>query len=108
MWRLCSVLCARTAIGLMAAFLISGCAASAKVVQIGPDSYALNVGAMGIEGGEAGARNKGVATAGEFCAKQNRLLNLVKIESKGPVELGSAAGSASLSFRCDPLTGPAR
>jgi len=76
------------------------CAAPAQVTQIGPDRYSVNVGAMGIEGGEAAARNKALAAAADYCTQQGRVILLVNMQSKGPVEWGSAAGSASAEFQC--------
>jgi hypothetical protein len=37
--------------------LLASCAAPAQIVQINPGLYSLSVGALGIEGGEAAARN---------------------------------------------------
>jgi len=89
-------------ISLAVSLVLTGCAAPAEVAQIGPDRYSVSVGAMGIEGGEAAARNKVLAAASDYCAKQGRQLNLVSMQSKGPVEWGSAAGSASAVFQCIP------
>ena len=80
--------------------LVTACAAPAEVTQIGPDRYAVNVGAMGIEGGEAQARNKALRAASEYCEKRGEHLNVINLDSRGPVEWGSAAGSASLEFQC--------
>jgi len=80
--------------------MLTGCAAPAQVVQIGPDRYSVNVGALGIEGGEAEARNKALAAASSYCAAKGRQLNVTNLDSKGPVEWGSAAGSASVTFQC--------
>ena len=79
---------------------IFGCAAAAQVVQIGPGLYSLSVGALGIEGGEAGARNKGLAAASIYCSGRGQQLNVQNINGRGPVEWGSAAGSATVVFRC--------
>jgi len=95
MRKLCAALGAVT--------LLAGCAAPAQVVQIDPHTYSLSVGAMGIEGGEAAARNKALATAAAYCTGLGRQLHLQQESSHGPVEWGSAAGSASVSFQCIPL-----
>jgi hypothetical protein len=86
------------------AVLVASCAAPAEVVRIGPDRYLLNVGAMGIEGGEAGARNKAATAAAKYCATLGQQLNVTKLDSRGPSDvLGmSAAGSASVEFQCIP------
>jgi hypothetical protein len=81
---------------------VGGCAAPAEVVQIGPDRYSVNVGALGIEGGEAEARNKALASASNYCSGIHRQVNVLTLSSKGPVEWGSAAGSASVVFQCIP------
>lgn len=78
----------------------AGCAAQAQVVQINPGVYSLSVGALGIEGGEAGAKNRAYATEAAYCASQGQQLNVQNEDSHGPVEWGSAAGSASVVFRC--------
>lgn len=88
-------------VGLSTA-LLGSCAAPAQVIQIGPDRYSVNVGAMGIEGGEAAARNKALAAASDYCAGMGRQLNELSLQSHGPVEWGSAAGSASVVFQCVP------
>jgi putative hemolysin len=80
--------------------LLMGCAAPAQVVQINPGLYSLSVGALGIEGGEAAARNKALAAASNYCAGQGHQLSVQDIGGKGPVEWGSAAGSATVVFRC--------
>jgi putative hemolysin len=85
-------------IGLLAA--LTGCAAPSQVVEINPGVYSLNVGAMGIEGGEAAARNKALAAASAYCAQKGQQLSLDQQSSHGPVEWGSAAGSASVTFHC--------
>lgn len=88
---------------LLVTFLVialSSCAAPAEVNQIGPNRYAVNVGAMGIEGGEAEAKNKALAAANEYCADLGKQVSLVNLQSRGPVEWGSAAGSASAIFEC--------
>jgi hypothetical protein len=86
------------------AVITTSCAAPAEVVQIGPGRYLLNVGAMGIEGGEAGARNKAADGASKYCGAMGRQLNVTKLDSRGPSDvLGmSAAGSASIEFQCVP------
>jgi len=79
---------------------LSACAAPAEVAQIDPNRYSVSVGAMGIEGGEAQARNKALKTAADYCANLGRQINLLHLESKGPVQWGSAAGSATAAFEC--------
>lgn len=86
----------------VALIFAADCAAPAQVTQIGPDRYSVNVGAMGIEGGEAAARNKALAAAADYCTNQGRRVSLVNMQSKGPIEWGSAAGSASAEFQCVP------
>jgi hypothetical protein len=81
---------------------LSGCAAPSQVVEIDPGLYSLNVGALGIEGGEAAARNRALVAASAYCTKQGQHLSLQGENSKGPVEWGSAAGSATVTFRCVP------
>jgi len=81
-------------------FSAAGCAAPAQVVQINPGLYSLSVGALGIEGGEAGARNKALVAASTYCTGRGQQLNVQKIDSAGPVEWGSAAGSATVVFQC--------
>ena len=88
------------AIGIVVLLSATGCAAPAQVVQINPGLYSLSVGALGIEGGEAAARNKGLAAASTYCARRGQQLNVQQVDSKGPVEWGSAAGSATVVFRC--------
>lgn len=80
--------------------LLAGCAAESQVTEIDSGLYSLNVGALGIEGGEAGARNKALAAAAKYCASTSRHLSLQTQDSHGPVEWGSAAGSATVTFRC--------
>jgi putative hemolysin len=80
--------------------LIAGCAASTQITEVNPGVYAVNVGAMGIEGGETAARNKALAAASSYCAAQGRKLSVQSQQSRGPVEWGSAAGSASVTFAC--------
>jgi len=82
--------------------LLAGCAAPSQVVEIDPGVYSLNVGALGIEGWEAAARNKALANASAYCAARGQQLSLQSADSHGPVEWGSAAGSASVVFRCIP------
>jgi len=60
----------------------------------------MSVGALGIEGGEAAARNKALAGASAYCAERGQQLSVQTADSKGPVEWGSAAGSATVVFRC--------
>jgi hypothetical protein len=80
---------------------MTGCAAPSRVVEINPGVYSLSVGAMGIEGGEAAARNKALADAAAYCgAHSGGQLNVQNAESKGPADWGSAAGSATVVFRC--------
>ncbi len=79
---------------------VGSCAAPADVTEIGPNRYAVNAGAMGIEGGEAAARNKALAAAADYCNQTGRQVNVLNLGSKGPVEWGSAAGSASVVFEC--------
>ena len=86
---------------LVGTLAVAGCAAPAQVVQINPGLYSLSVGALGIEGGEAAARNKAFTAASNYCANQGHQLNVQNMGSKGPVEWGSAAGSATVMFRCD-------
>lgn len=87
---------------LLISLLVStaGCAAPAQVVQTNPGVYSLSVGAMGVEGGEAGAKNKGLAAASHYCGGLGKRLDVQEISSKGPVEWGSAAGSATITFKC--------
>jgi hypothetical protein len=79
---------------------LAACAAPARVVEINPGLYSLSVGALGIEGGEAAARNKAFEAAAHYCAEQGRRLSVQDMGSKGPVEWGSAAGSATATFQC--------
>ena len=78
----------------------ASCAAPAEVTQIGPNRFSVNVGAMGIEGGEAQARNKALQAAADYCNGQGTQMQLIGLQSKGPVEWGSAAGSATATFEC--------
>jgi|GEM_PF-6715652 len=80
--------------------LMCACAAPSQVVQINPGVYSLSVGALGIEGGEAAARNKALASASTYCAQKGQQLSLEQQSSHGPVEWGSAAGSATVVFHC--------
>jgi hypothetical protein len=84
----------------MVLFSVVGCAAPPQVVQINPGIYSLSVGALGIEGGEAGARNKALAAASNYCAGHKQQLSVQTIDGAGPVEWGSAAGSATVIFQC--------
>ena len=86
--------------GALAIALLAGCAAPAQIVQTNPGLYSLSVGALGIEGGEAAARNKALTAASNYCASQGHQLNVQTIGGKGPVEWGSAAGSATVVFQC--------
>lgn len=79
---------------------LTGCAAESQVVETNPGVYSLSVGALGIEGGEAGARNKALSAASAYCGRDGRKLNLQAQQSHGPVEWGSAAGSATIVFGC--------
>jgi putative hemolysin len=69
--------------------LLTGCAAPAQIVQINPGLYSLSVGALGIEGGEAAARNKALTAASNYCADQGHQLSVQNIGDKGPVEWGA-------------------
>jgi hypothetical protein len=80
--------------------LVGSCAAQSQVVQINPGIYSLSVGAAGIEGGEAAAKNKALASASAYCSAQGRQLSVQQEDSRGPVDWGSAAGSATVTFRC--------
>ena len=84
----------------LVALVVAGCAAPARVVQINPGIYSVSVGALGIEGGEAAARNKAFTAASDYCAGIAHRLDVQDMGSKGPVEWGSAAGSATVVFRC--------
>ena len=83
-------------------FLVAGCAAPAQVVQISPGLYSLSLGALGIEGGEAAARNKALVAASTYCAGLGQQLSVQRVDGAGPVEWGSAAGSATVVFQCIP------
>lgn len=85
---------------LGALILVAGCAAPSQVIQVQPGVYSLSLGAMGIEGGEAGARNKALTAASNYCAGLGQKLSVQSQDSHGPVEWGSAAGSSTVVFRC--------
>jgi hypothetical protein len=88
---------ARTLLTALAvASLVAACAAPAQIVQISPGLHSLSVGALGSEGGEAAARNQAFLTACQYCVGQGNQLSVQDLGSKGPIEWGSAAGSATV------------
>lgn len=92
---------------IFAAGVLSGCAISHDVAQLGPDTYSVSASAAPARGGASGARSMAIRQAGEYCASQNRRVLVTNIS--GQTTNGYGAGSTDVMFRClaanDPTLG---
>src|SRR5258708_18198107 len=90
--------------------VLTSCAVTQKVTQLGPDTYTVGASAAPVRGGASAARSMAVEEAGNYCRSQGKQILVKNIESHTTNYAG--AGSTDVTFRClnenDPeLTRPA-
>ncbi len=89
---------ARLALIVAAALSLSGCVSVTSPVPTGPDSWMIGLGARGGLQSDAELLRQSVMTAGEFCAKQGRRLDMTSTTASGTQ--GWTPQSNTVLFRC--------
>lgn len=83
---------------LIASLALCACVTTpSKVIEIGPDTYSLNVTGIGFET-QGGTNIKALSTASDFCASLHRHL-LVQQNAENGV-YGFSPRQSTLTFRC--------
>lgn len=78
--------------------LLSGCAQSSGVLQLGPDTYTVSVHAAPARGGESGARKLALTEAQQQCQKMGREIIVDNLTS-GPSS-HFPGGTVDVTFKC--------
>ena len=77
--------------------LLSGCAHTFDVVNVGPDRFQVAASAAPARGGIAGAQTMATKAAAEKCASLGKQVNVVGVETGHDYP---AAGRAVVTFEC--------
>lgn len=78
--------------------VLTGCAQSSGVLQLGPDTYTVSVHAAPVRGGESGARKIALNEAGQQCQSMRREIFVTNITSGRSSHL--PGGTVEVTFRC--------
>lgn len=88
----------RVAVLVLVAGVVSGCAQSSGVLQMGPDTYSVSVHAAPARGGESGARALALTDANQRCASEGKEIMVTNISSGRSTHL--PGGTVDVTFRC--------
>jgi uncharacterized lipoprotein YmbA len=86
---------------LMTVFIlvIAGCSSTSGVLQMGPDTYTLSVGASGtgsISGNDARAKKDALVEANQFCSSKGKQILVQNSNMKSTI----AGSTSELIFQC--------
>ena len=83
---------------LVCATVLSGCATSADVLPVGPDTYTVSAAAAPVRGGSSAARGIALSEANQYCQKLGKQILVTNISAQSINRFG--AGDSDITFRC--------